>query len=337
MTKPRLSICIATYNRAGVIAETLDSIIEQLTDEVEIVVVDGGSTDTTRQVVSSYGNICDRMRYVRLSVKGGVDQDFCKAVQLAQGDYCWLFSDDDLLKPGAIRAVLNEIGKGYCLIVVNAEVMNNNFSKVLVKKRLRIQANEIYDHNSQTQLFQRVIPYMSFIGCTIVQRDLWQQREKEHYFGTEFIHVGVVFQKPLPGPTLVLAEPHITIRLGNAQWTQRSFEVWGIKWPKLLCSFAHISKSSKKQFEKSKSWRRFGQIVAFRATGVYSLKEFNKYFRSERVNLWWRFIVFIVAIAPAFLLNFILLLFLKLVGHNSQMTIHLLENNENNIFALRRG
>ena len=41
MTQPLLSICIATYNRARFIGETLDSIIPQVTPAVEIVIVDG--------------------------------------------------------------------------------------------------------------------------------------------------------------------------------------------------------------------------------------------------------------------------------------------------------
>ena len=53
MKSPLLSICIATYNRADFIGETLDSIIRQLTDEVEIVVVDGASTDATRTEMSA--------------------------------------------------------------------------------------------------------------------------------------------------------------------------------------------------------------------------------------------------------------------------------------------
>ena len=54
MKKPLLSICIATYNRANFIGETLDSIILQLTEDVEVVIVDGASTDNTREVVESY-------------------------------------------------------------------------------------------------------------------------------------------------------------------------------------------------------------------------------------------------------------------------------------------
>ena len=105
MNRPILSICIATYNRAGFIGETLDSIIAQMDDDVEILVVDGASTDNTEGIMREYTQKESRIRYVRLSAKGGVDQDYDKSVELARGEFCWLFTDDDLLKPGAVAAV----------------------------------------------------------------------------------------------------------------------------------------------------------------------------------------------------------------------------------------
>ena len=88
MTKPLLSICVATYNRAEYIGETLESIIPQITDEVEIVIVDGASTDNTSSVVKHYIEVCKQINYIQLPSKGGVDQDFCKAVEFAKGEYC---------------------------------------------------------------------------------------------------------------------------------------------------------------------------------------------------------------------------------------------------------
>ena len=50
----KLSFCIPTYNFADFIGETLESIIIQATDEVAVIIVDGGSTDNTREIVESY-------------------------------------------------------------------------------------------------------------------------------------------------------------------------------------------------------------------------------------------------------------------------------------------
>jgi glycosyltransferase involved in cell wall biosynthesis len=178
MTKPLLSICIATYNRAEYIGETLESIIPQITDEAEIVIVDGASTDDTGNVVKRYVEGCRQINYILFPSKGGVDQDFCKAVEFAKGEYCWLFSDDDLLKPDAISTILKEAIKGYSLIVVNAQVMTSDFSKIIEKKRLLIDTNEVFSCSEIERLFNRTVEYMSFIGCVVINRDLWMQREK---------------------------------------------------------------------------------------------------------------------------------------------------------------
>lgn len=314
MTRPRLSICIATYNRAGYIGETLESIIPQLTDKVEIIIVDGASTDNTSTIVKSYIKTCKQIRYIRLPLKGGVDQDYCKAVEYAQGKMCWLFPDDDLLKPDAIKTVLNEAQNNYSLIVVNAQVMNKNFSEILSSKILQIKTNEVYNKSELEQLFQRVIPYMSFIGCVVINRDLWLQREKKRYFGTEFIHVGVIFQAPLSAPALVIAEPYITIRLGNAKWTPRAFEIWMFKWPNLLCSFTDISKEIKQEYQKTQLWRRFKNIIIHRAKEEYSLKEYRKWLELEDLSLWWRMVMLLIAIVPSIIAKSALLSYFKMVN-----------------------
>jgi len=314
MTKPRLSICIATYNRAKYIGETLESIISQVTEEVEIVVVDGASTDDTGIVVERYAETCRQIRYILLPSKGGVDQDYCKAVEYAQGEMCWLFPDDDLLKPDAIRTVLNEAKKGYSLIVVNAQVMNKDFSKLISNKLLKMNNDENFSASELEPLFCRVILYMSFIGCVVINRDLWLQREKERYFGTEFIHVGVVFQAPLPSPALVVAEPYITIRLNNAQWATRGFEIWMYKWPKLLYSFVDISEPVRQQYQKTHSWRTLKNLIIHRSRREYTLKEYQKWLASEDSALWWRMATLFIAIVPNVIFKFAMLSYLKMVN-----------------------
>ena len=247
MKTPILSICIATYNRANFIGETLDSIIPQLDDDVELLVVDGASSDNTEDVVRGYARKDSRIRYVRLSAKGGVDRDYDCSVELARGEFCWLFTDDDLLKPGAIAAVKETIKNGYDLMIVNAEVRDRELSVVLGQRRISMQENKTYDPGRMEHLFIDALHYLSFIGAVVIRRSIWLSRDRELYFGTEFVHVGVIFQKPLPGPAIIIAEPFIIIRFGNGQWTPRSFDIWMFKWPKLVWSFKDISDGAKRR------------------------------------------------------------------------------------------
>src|SRR4051794_33591388 len=109
MANPKLSVCIATYNRARFIGETLDSLLPQITEDVELIVLDGASPDDTQEVVDRHVNAHPRVRYVRELTNSGVDQDYDKAVSYASGQYCWLMSDDDLLVPNAVERVLKRL------------------------------------------------------------------------------------------------------------------------------------------------------------------------------------------------------------------------------------
>src|SRR5438067_626565 len=109
MEVTRLSICIPTKNFGAFIAETLQSIVCQAPDAIELVIVDGGSTDNTSEIVQKFQQSFPRINYVRLKQALGVDADLATAISHAKGDYCWLLSADDVVKPGAVQVILKEI------------------------------------------------------------------------------------------------------------------------------------------------------------------------------------------------------------------------------------
>src|SRR3954452_5004357 len=110
----KLSIPIPVYNFAEFLPETLDSIFSQEgADQVEILVVDGASTDNTADLMQRLCEDHSNLRYHRLPEKGGIDRDMAKCVELAESEYCWLFSGDDIMSPGALRAVLTEVESGH--------------------------------------------------------------------------------------------------------------------------------------------------------------------------------------------------------------------------------
>lgn len=299
----KLSICIATYNRADVIGQTLESIISQIREEVEIVVVDGASTDDTTIVMQRYTDRCPSLRYYRLPAKGGVDRDYCHAVSFATGEYCWLLTDDDVLKPGAVDTILALLPQKYSLIITNAEIWDRAFTQRQELKRLHIEADTFYEPSARERLFGDTGSYLSFIGGVVIDRALWNERIKEPYIGTEFIHFGVIFQKDLPCGAFALAKPLIRIRSGNAQWSPRHFSIWMIKWPDLVWSFQGISDSAKARVSPRNPWEDALTLVLERAFGVYSLNEYKTYLQGRPTKRWKMVTAKTIALIPGVLVN----------------------------------
>jgi glycosyltransferase involved in cell wall biosynthesis len=318
---------MATFNRGAFIGRTLESIIEQAPEDVEIVIVDGGSTDDTGEVVLEFGKRFRGIRYFRQEQNMGVDRDFNTAVEMAGGEYCWLMSDDDVLKPGAVRAVLDAMEKGHDLIVVNAEVRDVRLEKVLDAKRLRIDADRVYPAGEATRFFEDAAEYLTFIGCVVIRSGIWKSRDRESYFGSLFIHVGVIFQKPLPKGVLVLSEPLVAIRYGNALWTSRGFEIWMFKWPDLVWSFRTHPESARRRVVSREPWREAKVLLTYRAIGAYSGAEYARWLkprlpsRGERARAW------AIARFPGPLLNLLGMLYFRLLHPESRMPLADMRNS----------
>lgn len=321
MNNPLLSICIATYNRAAYIGETLDSILPQLDDEVELLVVDGASTDNTEDVIQRYIEVDSHIRYVRLPAKGGVDRDYDKSIELAHGEFCWLFTDDDLLRPGAVIAVKAALSEGYGLVIVNAEVRDRELAVIVQNRRIAMQNNKAYGLNSIEHLFIDALSYLSFIGGLVIRRSIWLSRERESYFGTEFIHVGVIFQKPLPDPALIIATPYIIIRYGNGQWTPRHFDIWMFKWPRLVWSFCLISDRAKQCIVQKEPWRRLINLILQRGRGTYTAHHYQKYFSSLSSMKLWKICAFLISRLPIKILAYFLYYYGRLIRTN-ELLLH---------------
>jgi glycosyltransferase involved in cell wall biosynthesis len=314
----RLSICIATFNRGAFLGETLASVVEQLRDGVEIVIVDGGSTDATADVIAAWQARCPAIRYVRQATNGGVDRDYARAVELAQGRYCWLFTDDDLLLPGAVDAVFEAIDDGPALVIVNAEVWDATFEHCADANRLRIAADRRYERGQDDALLADTGRYLTFIGGVVVRRDVWEARAKEPYFGSLFIHVGVLFQSPLPAHAKALARPGIRIRYGNAGWTPRAFEVWMFKWPELVWSLPRAA-AAKRRLTAREPARNPLQLLIHRAAGSYDAEQYRRWL-APRARGAWRVLAAIVAHIPRRPLNALLRAALAAIGFGHRTT-----------------
>lgn len=101
-----ISIIIATYNASKTLQRCLDSIVPQLTNETELILVDGGSKDDTNKIIDSYG---DKIAVHISEPDKGIYDAWNKGVKAAHGDWVMFVGADDILLPNAICSYIDVI------------------------------------------------------------------------------------------------------------------------------------------------------------------------------------------------------------------------------------
>ena len=90
---PKVSVVIPTYNRADKVSATVESVLAQTFSDLEVIVVDDGSSDDTEQVLrQAFG---DRIRYYA-QVNQGVSVARNKGIEEARGEWIAFLDSDDL-------------------------------------------------------------------------------------------------------------------------------------------------------------------------------------------------------------------------------------------------
>ena len=99
--KPRISVLIDTYNYGRYVEQAIESVLEQDFAAEEVLVVDDGSTDDTRERVKKYG---ERVRYL-YKENGGQASAFNYGMARVRGEWVALLDADDYWLPGKLRRV----------------------------------------------------------------------------------------------------------------------------------------------------------------------------------------------------------------------------------------
>jgi len=102
MLTPKVSVVIPTYNHARYLPYALDSVIKQSHANLEVIVIDDGSTDGTFKVVKPYRS---KINYI-YKANGGTPSALNLGLSVATGKYiCWLSADDALLEDKVSKQV----------------------------------------------------------------------------------------------------------------------------------------------------------------------------------------------------------------------------------------
>ncbi|HEY6838494.1 MAG TPA: glycosyltransferase family 2 protein, partial [Geobacteraceae bacterium] len=207
----RLSICIPTYNRVGLLRETLESIVSQAREGLEIVICDNASTDATPQLVEEFKGRFPAIRYFRWPENQGFDRNILKVVEEAHGDYCWLMGDDDHLEAGALERLFPLLEEGYGCIYVNAATYDREMTRC---------SGETIRHFAcadADEMLLSIASWLTFVSSICVRRaDFLAHLDSGlAHVGTGFAHcyplVGVIRR----ARNHIVREPLVRFRAGN--------------------------------------------------------------------------------------------------------------------------
>lgn len=102
----RVSVVIPTYNREAVLPRAIKSVLKQTYTDVELIVVDDGSTDDSIQAVKEFG---DEINYYSFSENRGANTARNKGIAESTGEYIAFLDSDDEFPPNHVETMVSEL------------------------------------------------------------------------------------------------------------------------------------------------------------------------------------------------------------------------------------
>lgn len=123
----RVSAITPTYNRAAFLDGAIGTALGQTYDDIEIVVVNDGSTDDTREVLGRYAHD-DRVRVLHNGTNRGMTESWNRGVRAANGEFLCILDDDDRWHPEKVAkqvALMDRLDEDYAVVYTGGVVTEN--------------------------------------------------------------------------------------------------------------------------------------------------------------------------------------------------------------------
>ncbi len=123
-THPLISIALCTFNGEDYLREQMDSLVTQTYPNIEIIIVDDFSEDSTLMILESYAHQYSNISIFQNPQRLGLSRNFEKALSLCKGEFIAISDQDDIWKPDKISIMYGSI-KDHILINSKSEVIDS--------------------------------------------------------------------------------------------------------------------------------------------------------------------------------------------------------------------
>lgn len=206
-----ISVIIPVYNIEQYLPRCLDSVIAQTYNNLEIILVDDGSTDSSGEICDKYSLLDNRIKVIHKS-NGGVSSARNEGLEVAKGDYIGFVDGDDIIEKDMYQILLDNAIKYHCEMSccqidtisvdgvrtsINTEescvlsvdrIVSGFFSEGFIKEMMYSQCNKIFSNQIISNI--RFKPYKycedilfifeTVLNCTKVYYD--------NYIGYHYVH-----------------------------------------------------------------------------------------------------------------------------------------------------
>lgn len=217
-----VSIVIPAYNNADYLGETLDSVLDQTYQNLEVIVADHASSDATWEVMQRYAGD-PRVTLLRTEAGGGALRNWNRVSQAATGEFLKLVCGDDIIYPDMVakQVAALESHPDAVLAASPRDIVDANGKPFITKRGL----GGLRGRRAGSEAVRRTVRKGTNIfgepACVMVRRDVlertgwWDSRFP--YLIDEATYVKVM----LEGDFVAVDESLAAFRVSSSQWSVR--------------------------------------------------------------------------------------------------------------------
>lgn len=154
MIRPKISIITVCYNSKAHLEEAINSVLNQSYKNKEYIVIEGGSTDGTLDIINKYR---DKIAYFVSEPDKGISDAFNKGIKAATGDLIGICNADDLLASDCMQILADNYEEGVDIYRMNEVVKNFETGEEFLTKPTLVYGKRLMNH------------YTCHMGCFVTK------------------------------------------------------------------------------------------------------------------------------------------------------------------------